>query len=147
MKEEKIAKVQGQWSLKRMEYVFPNLSKVQLQKGAHVTYTELVPAGLVSENTKAVIISVSCMFWNLQGYAYMDLSVYQKGNEEAGAAKLTNRHFNVHSNNFYYEIMVPWHGHLSREFVFKITDATIDGSSSGMNLNFYQVKMLGTIGT
>ena len=132
------------WELRRTNYVFPQLAKVQLHTKT-LTYTEALPVELVPSGTKALIISVFCNFWNTGGHAYLDLGIHQKGNEAAGIANAQNTHYSVYANNFYYEIMVPWSGKHSNQVVFKVSNTYNTGSNAGKNLNWYQVKMVGYI--
>eukprot|EP00794_Sanderia_malayensis_P010072 gene10072-11101_t len=130
----------SKWSLKRINYVIPSLKKVQLHQKT-VTYKETIPKSLLARNTKAVIVSVYCSFWNGGGHAYMTLAVNQKGNEAAGIAKVKNTHYKVYANDFYYEVMIPWDSKFGNEAVFKVTNTYNTGGSN----NWYQVKLVGVI--
>ena len=127
------------WTLKRVELLFPQLARLALHQKTP-TYTEKLPTPLPS-NTRAVIISIFCNFWNTGGHAYLNLEINQKGNDAGGKAKLTNTHYKVYANTFYYEIMLPWDSSISDEIVFKVTSSY----QTGGNNNWYQVKLVGYI--
>ncbi len=128
------------WALKRVNYVVPSLAKVQLHQKTAV-YTEKIPQSLLNKNTKAVIVSVFCNFWNTGGHAYMNLDFNQKGNEDSGSAHAPNTHYAVSANTFYYEIMIPWDSKFGNEVVFKVSHTYNTGGSD----NWYQVKVVGTV--
>ncbi len=137
------------WEFKRIDYVFPSLAKVQLNLGHKtVTYTEQIPASLLTQATRAVIISVYCHFHNHDNSnAAMYITFNQKGNENAGTAKLHNYHFNVRANTWYNEMMIPWNTSLGNEAVFKLTYTSIYGThkQTKKNENWFTVKMVGFI--
>ncbi len=140
---ECIANAKKSWALKRVDYPFPSLAKVQLHHQT-VTYNEKIPTSLLPKNTKAVIISILCHFWNpVTGGsdANMFLAVYQKGNEDSGIVNVPNKHYGVYGNWFYKEVMIPWNGDLSSEAVFKLTQTY----NPKKQLNWYEVKMVGVI--
>ena len=135
------------WELKRINYVFPSLAKVQLHK-KNVAYTEKIPANLLPKTTKAIIVSVFCHFHNHHGaYAYMNITFNQQGNENSGSAKIDNFHWNVQANSWYNEVMIPWNVNLGNEAVFKLEGTYNTGINvhSKANENWYQVKMVGFI--
>lgn len=127
------------FSLKRVDKVFPSLARVALHQKTP-TYIDQMPVDLPA-NTKAVMISVFCNFWNKGGHAYLNFDAYQKGNEKAGKISVTNRHYNIYANTLYYELLAPWDSQYSDEMVFKITSTYQTGGSN----NWYQVKLVGYI--
>lgn len=136
-----VANGKKSWALKRVNYIFPRLAKIQLHYQA-VTYIEKIPANLLPRSTKAIVISILCHFWNTgPSDTNMFLAVYQRGNKGSGTTNVANKHYNVHGNWFNTEVMVPWNGGLGREAVFKLTNTY----NPEKNLNWYQVKLVGVI--
>ena len=129
----------GGFNLQRVDKPFPSLARVSLHQKTP-TYTDRMPVDLPA-NTRAVIISVFCNFWNSGGHAYLNFDAYQKGNKKAGKLSVTNTHFKVYANTFYYELLAPWDSQLSDEMVFEITSTY----QTGGNNNWYQVKLVGYI--
>ncbi len=139
------------WAFKRVEYVFPSLSKIQQSLGEIKEYREKIPSNLLSDDTRAVVIAIFCHFVNRDNsHAYMDITFHQKGNSKSGKAKIKNFHFNVYSNSFYNEVMIPWNPRLGDEAVFRLENTWNDGKSAdtntaGTNQNWYTVKMVGYV--
>ena len=106
------------------------------------TYTQKIRI-VLPKNTRAILISIYCNFWNSNGHAYLNYVTYQKGNDNTAAAKAEgyNTHYNIYANTFLYEQMIPWNSSLPNELVFKVTKSYIDGGSS----NWYRVRLVGYI--
>jgi len=135
-----VSKNISSWELKRTDLIFPSLQKMSLhQTTPH--YVEKLPLPLPA-NTKAVIISIFCNFWNTgSSHAYLNAELRQKGNVDGGVAKITNTHFSVYANTFYYEVFVPWNTAISNEFEFNVTGSYRTGGDK----NWYRVQMVGYI--
>ncbi|CAB4015337.1 Hypothetical predicted protein, partial [Paramuricea clavata] len=120
--------------------ILNQLEKIQLHQ-VTPTYTQNLPI-ILPKNTRAILISVYCNFWNSKGHAYLNYITYQKGNDNAAAkAEGYNTHFNVYANTFLYEQMIPWNTTLSNELIFRVTRSYLSG---GIN-NWYRVRLVGYI--
>ncbi len=105
------------------------------------TYTQKLPI-VLPQNTRAIIISVYCEFWNSDGHAYLNYITHQKGNDNAtGKAEGYNRHYKAYANTWLYEQMIPWNSTLSNELIFKVTSSYLTGGSN----NWYRVRLVGYI--
>jgi len=127
------------WTLKRTKVLFHNLEKITLHQKT-MTYIETLPLPL-PDNTRAVMISFFCNFWNGDGHAYLDVDIHQKGNEEGGVATIENTHYRVYANTFYYEIFVPWDNSISDKIVFDVTRSYHTGGDK----NWYRLRLVGYV--
>ena len=114
------------------------MAKIQLHQQAH-TYVEVLNS--VPADTKAVIVSLYCNFWNTAGHAYLTGNIQQKGNAAGGVAKFHHQHFKVYANTWYQEQMVSWDTGVSKELVVKVTSSYHTG---GVN-NWFRFKVVGYI--
>ena len=120
--------------------VLNQLEKIELHQQTP-TYTQKLPI-ILPKNTRAVLISVYCNFWNNNGHAYLDYVTYQNGNDNVAAkAEGYNTHYNVYANTFLYEQMIPWNSTLPNELIFKVTRSYHTGGSN----NWYRVRLVGYI--
>jgi len=129
------------WSLKRTELIFPQLYKLKLHN-VTPTYTARLPLTPLPSNTKAVIISVFCNFWNSgNSHAYLHGYIQQKGNEVGGRVKFQHTHYSVYANTFSNEVLVPWDSSVSNEIKVQVTSSYLSGGSN----NWYRITLVGYI--
>ncbi|XP_046850232.1 cubilin homolog [Xenia sp. Carnegie-2017] len=130
----------GLWTLRRTNEILNQLEKIQLH-GATPTYTQAIPI-VLPQNTRAIIISVFCNFWNSKGHAYLNYVTHQKGNDDSSAkAEGYNTHYNVYANTFLYEQMIPWNTTLPNDLIFKVTSSAHTGGAN----NWYRVRLVGYV--
>ena len=139
--KEQVANIEAaKWRLHRTRQVFPKLEKLILHQ-VTPTFDQKIPITLPN-NTRAILISIYCHFWNSDGHAYLFYETHQKGNNNPeGKVFGDNTHFRVYANTFYYEQMVPWSSKLPSNLIFKVTSAYQTGGA----LNWYRVRLVGYI--
>ena len=123
----------------QVQLLLPSLEKISLHQQTP-TYTERVPVPL-PQNTRALVVSVFCNFWNTNGHAYLNALVGQQGSGAAGAAEVPNTHYAVYANTFYYEVTVPWDARLDQALVVNVTSSYTTGGDK----NWYRVRVVGYI--
>ncbi|XP_028391448.1 uncharacterized protein LOC114516225 [Dendronephthya gigantea] len=130
----------GTWQFHRVNEILNQLEQIQISRQAP-TYSQRVPIAL-PKDTKAILISIFCHFYNHQGHAYLNYLAYQRDNDNAGGkAEGYNTHYDVHANTFYYEQMIPWNTALPNELVFRVTYSYLTGGRR----NWYRVRLVGYI--
>ena len=73
----------------------------------YCSYTQKMPV-LLPRNTRVILNSIYCNFWNSKGHAHLNYVTHQKDNDNvSGKAEDVNTHYNVHANTFIYKQMIP----------------------------------------